>query len=134
MPPGRLLRTDISALGGKSRCAMSSGVAGRARFRLRGRPVEHKRSRRPCFLDGKQLDPNARCCSPAGGKDLQVSPASRRNSVLFSKALSCWGAYESDMFLVDDHATHIGMHSGQRSVLFEEEFYQRILPCRCFRM
>ena len=29
------------------------------------------------------------------------------------------------MFLLDDHTTYIGMHSGQRSVLLEEEFYQR---------
>jgi hypothetical protein len=34
------------------------------------------------------------------GQDLQVSPASRRNSVRFEHSLSCWGAYESKRFFV----------------------------------
>jgi hypothetical protein len=37
------------------------------------------------------------------GQDLQVSPASRRNSVRFKQtlySLSCWGAYESKRFFV----------------------------------
>jgi hypothetical protein len=51
-----------------------------------------------------------------------------------STRLVAGAPYESRMFLVDDYATYIGMHSGQRSVLLEEEFYQRILPFRCFRM
>jgi hypothetical protein len=42
---------------------------------------------------------------------VQVSPASRRNSVLFSKRstrLVAGALYESKRVFVDDHATHIG--------------------------
>jgi hypothetical protein len=49
-------------------------------------------------------------------------------------SLSCWRAYAIKMFLVDRCVTHIRVHSGQRSVLLEKEFYQPILRCRYVRM
>jgi hypothetical protein len=69
-------------------------LARRARSRNRARAgapedVAQRLSRgTPCFLDGKQLNLALACILPLlvrARQDLQVSPASRRNSVLFSK-------------------------------------------------
>jgi hypothetical protein len=67
-------------------------------------------------------------------KSRQLPAAIQCLSLETLHSLSCWRAYEIKMFLVDRCATHIRVHSGQRSVLLEKEFYQPILRCRYVRM